>query len=98
MCGGASHGGYATLRAITLPENFCGVNTDFNFGFAICECGFADLEDFYQTSRIADWLVDLLGPYPENKELYQERSPIHFLTVLKRRCSSVMGRPIPACR
>lgn len=80
---GASHGGYAVLRAITLPENFYGVNTDFNFGFAICECGFADLEDFHQTSRIADWLVDLLGPYPENKKLYQERSPIHFFNRLK---------------
>lgn len=78
---GGSHGGYATLRAMTMPPTFQGVDTTFPFGFGICECGFADLEDFYNTSRIADWLVDLLGPY--QADVYRERSPIHFFEHLR---------------
>lgn len=80
---GASHGGYATLRALTLPNDFGGVDSKFDFGFGICECGFADLEDFHKTSRIADWLVDLLGAYPEKTELYRERSPSNYFENLK---------------
>lgn len=80
---GASHGGYATLRALTMPSDFGGVDSSFNFGFGICECGFADLEDFFLSSRIADWLVDLLGEYPKNKSLYRERSPLNYFENLK---------------
>ncbi len=80
---GASHGGYAALRVLTLPKDFLGIDCEFEFGFGICECGFADLEDFYKTSRIADWLVDLLGHFPEKMDLYKQRSPIHFFQNLK---------------
>lgn len=74
---GGSHGGYATLRAITMPNNYKGHKaTSFPFGFAISVVGFADLKAFYEDSRIADWLVHLLGPY--NEELYAERSPLTF--------------------
>lgn len=78
---GGSHGGYATLRAMTMPPMYQGVDTSFPFAFGICECGFADLEEFYKTSRIADWLVDLLGPF--QSKIYQERSPIHFFEHLR---------------
>ena len=73
---GGSHGGYATLRAITMPEKFKGFDTRFNFGAAICAAGFADLVDFYKTSNIPDWLVQMLGKYDEKK--YLERSPISY--------------------
>lgn len=73
---GSSHGGYATLRALTLPD-IDGKDPRYPFGFAIAEAGFADLLAFYRDSRIADWLVHLLGPFQE--ELYRERSPLtHF--------------------
>lgn len=73
---GGSHGGFATLRAITYPD-VRGEDPRYPFGFAITEVGFADLVAFYKDSRIADWLVHLLGPY--NEELYRERSPVtHF--------------------
>jgi dipeptidyl aminopeptidase/acylaminoacyl peptidase len=79
---GGSHGGYATLRAITMPDNFKGnKETYFPFGFALSAVGFADLKAFYDDSRIADWLVHLLGPY--NEELYKERSPLTFFDNLK---------------
>lgn len=80
---GKSHGGYATLRGLTIPSPFAGVDTRFNFGFGISECGFADLENFHETSRIADWLVDLLGVYSDNKGLYRERSPNNYFANLK---------------
>jgi dipeptidyl aminopeptidase/acylaminoacyl peptidase len=74
---GGSHGGYSVLRALTLPKNFKGQDSYYPFGFGICWAGFADLEDFYHTSNIPDWLVGMLGPYEENKSLYKERSPLH---------------------
>lgn len=73
---GSSHGGYATLRALTLPD-VEGKDPRYPFGFAIAEAGFADLIAFHRDSRIADWLVHLLGPYRE--DLYRDRSPVtHF--------------------
>lgn len=78
---GSSHGGYATLRALTMPETFRGVNSRYPFGFAIAEAGFADLVDFFKSSRISDWLVNLLGPYDE--KLYAERSPVNFFENLQ---------------
>lgn len=76
---GGSHGGYSTLRALTLPSNFKTPDSKYPFGFGICWAGFADLEDFYKTSNIPDWLAYMLGPYEENKELYEERSPVNHV-------------------
>ncbi len=79
---GGSHGGYATLRALTLPKNFKGVDSKYNFGFGICWAGFADLVDFYKTSNIPDWLSNMLGPFETNEELYMNRSPLNFFDEL----------------
>lgn len=81
---GGSHGGYATLRAMTMPADFKkGVDCSYPYGFGICSAGFADLEDFYLTSNIPDWLVNMLGPYEGNESKYKERSPIHYFENLK---------------
>lgn len=80
---GGSHGGYAVLRAMTLPPDFLSEAQRFDFSFGICECGFADLEIFYKESRIADWLKYFLGELEENVALYRERSPIHYSQYLK---------------
>lgn len=80
---GGSHGGYATLRGLTLPDNFKGQDSKYPFGFGICWAGFADIIDFYKTSNIPDWIVNMLGPYEENKELYADRSPINHFEELK---------------
>lgn len=80
---GGSHGGYAVLRTLTLPADFRGVDAEFKFGFGLCWAGFADLVDFYRTSWISDWLVDLLGPYPQNEALYRDRSPVHHFERLR---------------
>lgn len=80
---GGSHGGYAVLRGLTMPEGFNRSDSTFNYGFGVCWAGFADLEDFYKSSNIPDWLVDMLGPYEENKVKYQDRSPVHHFENLK---------------
>lgn len=80
---GGSHGGYAVLRTLTMPAEFRGVNADFDFGFGLCWAGFADLVDFYRTSWISDWLVDLLGPFEKNEALYRERSPLNNFARLR---------------
>ena len=81
---GGSHGGYSTLRAMTMPANFNDVEgSDYPWGFGLCWAGFADLEDFYHTSNIPDWLVDMLGPYEGNEQKYRDRSPVHFFENLK---------------
>lgn len=90
VCGG-SHGGYATLRAITMPENYNNIpQSYYPFGFAICQVGFADLVAFYKDSRIADWLVHLLGPYDEKK--YLERSPLTYFENLNTPLLIVNGK------
>lgn len=80
---GGSHGGYAVLRALTLPPEFLPDAPRFDFSFGICECGFADLEAFYKDSRIADWLKYFMGELDANRDLYRERSPIHYVHHLK---------------
>ena len=81
---GGSHGGYSVLRGLTMPEGFKGrEGTSYPYGFGVCWAGFADLEDFYKTSNIPDWLVDMLGPYEGNEEKYRDRSPIHHFENLK---------------
>lgn len=88
---GGSHGGYATLRAITMPKNYKGLkDTYFPFGFAISSVGMADLVAFYNDSRIADWLVHLLGPF--DKEFYLSRSPITFFDNLETPLLIINGK------
>ena len=68
---GGSAGGYTTLCALTFRDFFAAGASHF---------GLSELEVFTQDthkfeSRYLDWLI---GPYPECKGLYRERSPIHF--------------------
>lgn len=71
---GGSAGGYTTLRALT-PEG------DPTFGAGASYYGVSDLEALARDthkfeSRYLDWLI---GPYPEARDLYVERSPIHHV-------------------
>lgn len=78
---GGSHGGYSTLRTMTFPNPYNGVETSFNFAGGICWAGFADLNKFYEDSWISDWLVDFLGPFNEAK--YRDRSPVQHMDKLR---------------
>ena len=74
MIRGGSAGGYTTLCALTMRDDFAAGASYF---------GISDLEPFAQPggthkfeSRYTDTLV---GPYPEFAETFRERSPIHFV-------------------
>jgi dipeptidyl aminopeptidase/acylaminoacyl peptidase len=68
---GGSAGGYTTLSALAFRDVFeAGASY---FGVSDLEALTRDTHKF--ESRYLDRLV---GPYPERRDLYQERSPIHF--------------------
>jgi dipeptidyl aminopeptidase/acylaminoacyl peptidase len=67
---GGSAGGYTTLNALTRHRVFAAGASLF---------GLADLEHFVSggTHKFESrYLLGLVGPYPEEAELYRERSPI----------------------
>jgi len=68
---GGSAGGYTTLCALT----FRGV-----FRAGASYYGIGDLEALVRDTHKfeARYLDRLVGPYPERRDLYRERSPIHF--------------------
>ena len=68
---GGSAGGYTTLAALTFHDTFkCGASY----------YGISDLEVLQQDTHKfeARYNDSLLGPYPEAKDVYRQRSPIHF--------------------
>jgi dipeptidyl aminopeptidase/acylaminoacyl peptidase len=74
MISGGSAGGYTTLCALT-PQG------DKVFKAGASYYGVSDLEALARDthkfeSRYLDWLI---GPYPEDKETYAERSPINHV-------------------
>ena len=68
---GGSAGGYVALCALTFYSVFkAGASY---YGIGDLESLVADTHKF--ESRYLDWLV---GPYPERRDLYRQRSPVHF--------------------
>jgi dipeptidyl aminopeptidase/acylaminoacyl peptidase len=68
---GGSAGGYTTLCALTFHDTFKAGASHF---------GISDLETLAQDTHKFEsrYLDRLVGPYPERKDLYHDRSPIHF--------------------
>jgi len=74
---GGSAGGYTTLCALTFRDSFrTGAS---HYGISDLEAMAKETHKF--ESRYLDRLV---GPYPERRDLYVERSPIHFTDRLSR--------------
>jgi dipeptidyl aminopeptidase/acylaminoacyl peptidase len=70
---GGSAGGYTTLNALTRFDFFSAGASLF---------GLADLETFATggTHKFESRYLDsLVGPYPEKRDVYRERSPIHHV-------------------
>ena len=69
---GASAGGYTTLAVLTFRGSFKAGASYYGVG---------DLEALARdTHKLESRYLDrLIGPYPERKDLYRERSPIHFV-------------------
>ncbi len=78
---GGSAGGYTTLCALTFRDTFkAGAS---HYGISDLEALAKDTHKF--ESRYLDRLI---GPYPERRDLYVERSPIHFTDRLN--CSMIL--------
>ncbi|HEY6730244.1 MAG TPA: S9 family peptidase [Solirubrobacterales bacterium] len=73
---GGSAGGYATLCALTFHDDFAAGAS--YYGVADAESLAGDTHKF--ESRYLDLLI---GPYPEQAELYRERSPINHVDRLQ---------------
>jgi dipeptidyl aminopeptidase/acylaminoacyl peptidase len=73
---GGSAGGYATLCALVFHDDFAAGAS--YYGVADTETLAEDTHKF--ESRYLDGLI---GPYPEQKALYRERSPIHHVERLQ---------------
>ncbi len=68
---GGSAGGYTTLCALTFRDVF---------GAGTSHFGVSDLKALTEETHKFEsrYLDRLIGPYPERRDLYVERSPIHF--------------------
>lgn len=71
MIDGGSAGGYTTLCALTFRDYFRAGASHY---------GVSDLEALDEDTHKFEsrYSVTLIGPYPERKDLYVARSPIHF--------------------
>ncbi len=82
---GRSHGGYATMRALTFPPQTNDRNETYPFGFGLAEAGFSDIEAFYNHTNIPDWVVLESGDpaIPAELERIRDRSPINHVERLE---------------
>jgi dipeptidyl aminopeptidase/acylaminoacyl peptidase len=78
---GGSAGGYTTLCALTFRDHFQAGASYY---------GISDLEAMYRETHKFEsrYLDSLIGPYPEERRRYVERSPIHFVDRLN--CALVL--------
>ena len=73
---GGSAGGYTTLAALTFGNTFRAGASHYGIG---------DLESLARDTHKFEsrYLERLIGPYPQARELYVERSPVHHVENLK---------------
>ncbi|MFO7562910.1 MAG: prolyl oligopeptidase family serine peptidase [Enhygromyxa sp.] len=79
---GRSHGGYATMRALTFaPQSENGESSPFRFGFGLAEAGFSDIVAFHDATNIPDWVVLEAGDpaVPGDLEQLRDRSPVNHV-------------------
>jgi dipeptidyl aminopeptidase/acylaminoacyl peptidase len=69
---GGSAGGYTTLACLAFKDVFKAGASHF---------GLSELEIFVKDTHKFEsrYLFSLVGPYPERKDLYYERSPINYI-------------------
>ena len=82
---GGSAGGYTTLSALVFHDVFS-LGASY-FGVADVEALALDTHKFE-----ARYLDSMIGPYPEQIELYRERSPIHFVDQMTAPLILLQGR------
>jgi len=73
---GASHGGYATVRALTLPTPIKGRDESFDWGFGGAHAGFYDITTFWRDCNIPDWVTQKAGDPRTERDRLLDRSPL----------------------
>jgi dienelactone hydrolase len=73
---GGSHGGYATMRALTFPPETNDRGEDYDFGFGMSHAGFSNIVSFYDATNIPDWIILEAGDPATESEKLLDRSPI----------------------
>ncbi len=79
---GGSHGGYATMRALTFPASTNDRNVGFDFGFGWSHAGFSNILTFYESCNIPDWVIKEAGDPATESEKLLDRSPISHVELL----------------
>ncbi len=72
---GGSHGGWAAIRALTLPPQ---EKYRFPFGFALAFAGIYDLVGAHETVNIPGWIDKEFGNPKIQREQLMYHSPIHY--------------------
>lgn len=82
---GGSHGGYATMRALTFPPSTNNRNDNYSFGFGLSHAGFSDIKSFHDQCNIPDWVVLESGDpkKPEDLARMKDRSPLSHVDLLR---------------
>lgn len=82
---GGSHGGYATMRALTFPPATNGRNESYPLGFGLSHAGFSDIKTFFDATNIPDWVVLESGDPSRPAELkkMKDRSPLQHVDLLR---------------
>lgn len=80
---GGSHGGYATLRAMTFPPETNDRNDSFDFGFGWSHAGFSDIISFHDECNIPDWVTKEAGDPVRERDKLIDRSPLTHVDRLR---------------
>ena len=82
---GRSHGGYATMRAMTFPPGTNGheASAIFPFAFGMGDAGFADIGYFHDHCNIPDWVVLEAGDPATQADKLKDRSPLTHVDKLQ---------------
>lgn len=84
---GGSHGGYATMRALTFPPAASPTTRGepYEFGFGLAHAGFSDIKSFHDQCNIPDWVVLESGDpaKPEQLARMRDRSPLTHVDRLR---------------
>ncbi|MEM9983557.1 MAG: prolyl oligopeptidase family serine peptidase [Bacteroidota bacterium] len=80
---GGSHGGYATMRTLTFPQEVNGHAVEFDWGFGISHAGFSDIIHFYENCNIPDWVTLEAGDPKTDADKLNDRSPLYHAEKMK---------------
>ena len=80
---GGSHGGYATMRALTFPPETNDRNAHYDFGFGMSHAGFSDIVSFYEACNIPDWVLLEAGDPATDADRLHDRSPLAHADLLQ---------------